>query len=336
MQQRLHYYQLDNIGIRHEELVEHVEDPQLARKLFTQRVTTTLISTVTHLPLNKLLPMIREMLSSMKSKDLQAYVNNSQVEGLIGTYGSTASLDRSENHDGLVIVQSNLSANKATQYVTTDIHDLISLDASGGATHHLQMTMDYQQKGDVYGFDTYYDFVRVYVPVHSQLLAGDGFDQYDRPYCGDAQSIYTICQPDVFGNGALVCVPPISLGLATSYISDPYAGRDHPLDMIGPPQYLQSDEEGRGMFGGWVIVPKNCKMTVTLSWYVPPMGQRPYNLLLQAQAEVYAPLDLMIVSAQKACSSNQGNSLHFSRLMDGRDLDFTIEQRGSRCVLIAR
>ena len=42
---RLHYYQLDNTGIRREEIVEHVDDPQVARKLFTQRVTTTLIST---------------------------------------------------------------------------------------------------------------------------------------------------------------------------------------------------------------------------------------------------------------------------------------------------
>lgn len=335
LQQRLHYYQLDNKGIRHEEIVEHVEDPQVARKLFTQRVTTTLITTVTHLSLTKLLPLASEMLSSMKSKDLQAYVTNPQIESLIGTYGSTASLDRSNSHDGLFIVQSNLSANKASQYVTTQIHDAITLDAMGGATHHLQMTLDYQQKGDVYGFDTYYDYVRVYIPVNSQLLAGNGFDQYDRLYCGDAQSTSRLCQPDVYGNGSLFCVPPITIGFTTSYLYDPFAGRDHPLDLIGSPQNLQSDEAGRGMFGGWVVIPKNCIMKVTLSWYVPPTGQHPYNLLLQAQADVYAPLDLTIQPAQEACVPNQGNSLHFSSVMKGEDMNFTVKQQGSKCVLIS-
>ena len=124
---RLHYYQLDNQGIRHEEIVEHVDDPQVARKLFTQRVTTTLLSTVTHLPLTKILSMAREMLHSMKSKDLQIYIDNPQIESLIGKYGSTASLDRSTAHDGLFIVQSNLSASKATQYVTTAIRDAITI-----------------------------------------------------------------------------------------------------------------------------------------------------------------------------------------------------------------
>ncbi len=333
---RLHYYQLDNTGIRREEIVEHVDDPQVARKLFTQRVTTTLISTVTHLPLNKFLPMANEMLHSMKSKDLQVYVTNPQIESLIGKYGSTASLDRSANHDGLFIVQSNLSASKASQYVTTAIQDMITLDAQGGATHHLQMTLDYQQKGDVYGFDTYRDYVRVYVPVNSQLLAGNGFDQYDKPYCGDAQSGYSLCQPDVYGDGSLVCSPPIEIGYATPYLNDPYAGTDHPLDMTGPPQNLQSDEAGRAMFGGWVVIPKNCTMKVTLSWYVPPTGQHAYDLLLQAQASVYARLDLTIQPAQKTCVPAQGNALHFSDVMDGEDMTFTVKQQGSKCSLISK
>jgi hypothetical protein len=333
---RLHYYQLDNTGIRREEIVEHVDDPQVARKLFTQRVTTTLISAVTHLPLNKLLPMANEMLHSMKSKDLQVYVTNPQIESLINKYGSTASLDRSANHDGLFIVQSNLSASKASQYVTTAIQDMITLDAQGGATHHLQMTLDYRQKGDVFGFDTYRDYVRVYVPVNSQLLAGNGFDQYDKPYCGDAQSGYSLCQPDIYGDGSLVCSPPIEIGYATSYLNDPYAGTDHPLDMTGPPQNLQSDEAGRAMFGGWVVIPKNCTMKVTLSWYVPPTGQHAYDLLLQAQASVYARLDLTIQPAQKTCVPAQGNALHFSDVMDGQDMTFTVKQQGSKCSLISK
>jgi len=333
---RLHYYQLDNRGIRREEIIEHINDPQVARKLFTQRVTTTLISVATHLPLNKMLSMANEMLYSMKTKDLQAYITNPQLESLIAKYGSTASLDRSTDHDGLFIVQSNLSASKASQYVTTSIQDTITLNARGGATHSLQVTLDYQQKGDVYGFDTYRDYVRVYVPVQSQLLAGNGFDQYDKPYCGDALSRYRLCSPDVYGDGSLVCSPPIEIGYATSYLNDPYRGTDHPLDVIGPPQNQQSDEVGRAMFGGWVVIPKNCTMKVTLSWYVPPMNEHLYGLLLQAQAGVNVPLDLTIHPASNTCVPSQGNTLHFSDVMDGEDMSFTVKQQGSECSLVSK
>jgi len=332
---RLHYYQLDNAAIRHEELIEHVEDPQLARKLFTRRVTSALISTVMHLPINKMLPMANEILHSMKTKDLQVYVTDPQLESLIGEYGSTASLDRSTNSDGLFIVQSNLSANKASQYVTTAFQDTITLDARGGATHNLQITLDYQQKGNVYGFDTYRDYLRVYVPLNSQMLKGDGFDQFDKPYCGDAQSGYRLCSTDVYGDGSLVCSPAIEIGYATSYLNDPYALTDHPLDLIGPPQNQHSDEAGRAMFGGWVVIPKNCAMKVTLSWYVPPISHQSYTLQLQAQASVYSSLDLTIQPAPGTCITNQGNALHFSNVMDGEDMTFTIKQQGSKCSLVS-
>jgi hypothetical protein len=332
----LHYYQLNNTGIRREEIVEHVNDNQIARKLFTQRVTAALINTVTHLPLDKMFSLANELLHSMKSKDLQIYVTNSQLESLIGKYGSTASLDRSPTHDGFFIVQSNLSASKASQYVTTTIQDTITLNNHGGATHYLQLTLDYKQKGDVYGLDTYRDYVRIYVPVNSQLLTGNGFDQFGKPYCGDEQSGYSLCQPDVYGDGSLVCSPPIEIGYASSYLGDPYAGKDHPLDVTGPPQNQQSDEAGRAMFGGWVVIPKNCTMKVTLSWYVPPMSKQPYSLLLQAQASVYSPLDLTIQPPAGTCAFDQGNALHFSRVMDGEDIFFTVKRQGSKCSLLSQ
>ncbi len=335
LETRLHYYQLDNKGIRREEIIEHVEDPQVARKLFTQRVTSTLLSSVTHLSINKMLPMANEMLQSMKSKDLQIYVTNPQLEALIGKYGSTASMDRSTTHDGLFIVQSNLSASKASQYVATSIKDTIALDSKGGATHNLQMTLDYQQKGDVYGLDTYRDYVRIYTPTNSQLISGNGFDQSGKPYCGDAQqSTWRLCQPDVYGDGSLVCSTPIEIGPSTSYLNDPAAGlSDRPLDVTDAPTNLQSDEAGRNMFGGWVVIPKNCTMKVTLSWYVPPMNKQAYDLLLQAQASVYAPLNLTIQPTAGMCG--QKNALHFSSTMNGTDTNFTVKQQGAQCSLVA-
>jgi hypothetical protein len=286
---------------------------------------------VTHLPLNQMLPLANEILQSMKTKDLQVYVTNSQAEDLIGKYGSTASLDRSTTHDGLFIVQSNLSASKASQDVTTVIQDSIKLDAKGGATHHLTLTLEYQQIEPVYGWDTYRDYVRIYVPENSQFISGNGFAQYDEPYCGDAQSGYAFCQPDVYGDGSLVCAPPIEIGFAASLFGDPYENRDHPLDRIGPPTNQQSDEAGRAMFGGWVVIPKNCTMKVTLSWYVPPMSAQPYGLLLQAQAGVDSPLEFTVQPSAGTCGLQKGEALHFFQTMNGEDHFFTIHHQGESC-----
>src|SRR5205814_8462655 len=53
LEDRLHYYQLNNQGVRKHQIIGHVEDNQQARKLSTPRLTTTLMSTVMHLPIDR-------------------------------------------------------------------------------------------------------------------------------------------------------------------------------------------------------------------------------------------------------------------------------------------
>src|ERR1700738_4049592 len=87
------------------------------------------------------------------------------------------------NADGFMVVQSNISISKASEYVHTTEQDNITLDAQGGATHNLAITLDYNRAGhNVYGITTYSDYMRVYVPQSSQLISGDGFDT-GHPLC---------------------------------------------------------------------------------------------------------------------------------------------------------
>src|SRR5260221_6121968 len=83
--------------------------------------------------------------------------------------------------DGFMVVQANISISKASQYVHTTYQDNIVLDAQGGATHNLAITLDYRQTGPVYGYDTYADYIPVYAPADAQLLGGDGFDNRHLP-----------------------------------------------------------------------------------------------------------------------------------------------------------
>ncbi len=325
MEERLHYYQLDNQGIRKEEVVEHVDGPDAptqARKLFTARLSRVLQDHVRRASSDELIAIVRTMLYALKTRDLQVYVTNPQIEGLLALFGAAGMLDRSTRHDGLYVVQANLSANKASQYVRTLLHDVVTLNASGGATHVMQLRLIYNQIGPVYGLDTYRDYVRVYVPPGSQFLWGNGFDS-GVPFCGTG---YGACpQGNIYQNGTLLCSSAVAdAGAATTMLNDPYAHRWHPLDQAGPPTNFASDEPERAMFGGWVVIPKNCTMTVTLSWYVPAMSHAPYALLVQRQANTFPELDLTILPTPGNCARLATSGLHFSGIMDGLDLSFAL------------
>ncbi|MBO0796282.1 MAG: hypothetical protein J2P36_35780, partial [Ktedonobacteraceae bacterium] len=321
LEERLHYYQLDNAGIRKEQLIEHIADPLQARKLFTATLTRTLIDHVRHAPPDELIAIARQGLQELQTKDIQVYVTNPQIEDLLIQRGAAAQINRSTRHDGLYVVQADLNANKASRYVRTQLHDVVTLDAHGGATHVLQMRLIYNQIGPVYGLDTYRDYVRVYVPSGARLLWGHGFDS-GIPFCGGA--LAPCPTYDVYSDGTLLCPASMSQpGASTTMLDDPYAGHFHPLDKIGPPTNLQSDMAGRAMFGGWVIVPKNCTVTITLSWYVPPIGAA-YSLLIQRQSSTFPELDLTILTTAQYCGKLQITGKHFSGLLSGRDVFFSL------------
>ncbi len=230
-------------------------------------------------------------------------------------------IDRSISHDGIYVVQADLNANKASQYVHTQFHDVVMLDAQGGATHTLQMRLVYSQLGPVYGLDTYRDYVRVYVPPAAKFLWGNGFDN-GTAFCGGPLAACPTYDP--YSDGSLLC--PANMagpGATTSQLNDPYAGRFHPLDRIGPPTNRQSDMSGRAMFGGWVIVPKNCTMTVSLSWYVPAMSTT-YTLLFQRQSSTFPELDLTILTTAQYCGKLHTAGKHFNGLLSGRDAFFSL------------
>ncbi|HET9920896.1 MAG TPA: DUF4012 domain-containing protein [Ktedonobacteraceae bacterium] len=322
LEERLHYYQQDNAGIYKQIHIQPGDTSTSDRKRFTSLLAKLLIDKVRHSPPDELIAIGRQVLNDLKTKDLEIYVSNPQVEALLTQYGDAAQVDRSTTHDGLYVVQANISASKASQYVRTIMHDTVTLDANGGATHVMQLRLVYTQIGPVYGYDTYRDYVRVYVPPGSKFLSGDGFDT-GVPLCGGA---YVACPLNgVYSGGQLLC--PAGLyqpGAAAPSISDPDGGHWHPLDTIGPPTNMQSDEPGRAMFGGLVVVPKNCGLTVTLSWYVPPMGHAPYSLLVQRQAGTFPELDLTVLPTPGDCAALKTSGLHFDGLMSV-DTSFTLK-----------
>jgi hypothetical protein len=268
---------------------------------------------IRHAAPGELMALASEMPHSLRTRDLQIYFTNAQLEDLLMQYDLAGQVNRSTTHDGLYVVQANVSASKASQYVRTSISDTVSLDAAGGATHVMHLSLAYAEIGQIYGLDTYRDYVRVYVPPSAKLLWGDGFDT-GQPLCDGP---FGSCPAEsVYPHDELVCpTGQYQVGFAAPMLNDPYAGEWHPLDTIGPPTNRVSDEPGRAMFGGYVVIPKNCTMTVTLSWYVPPLGHSPYELFVQRQAGTFPELDLTVLPTPGDCAQLATSGIHFARVL---------------------
>lgn len=311
----LHYYQLDNAGILKQFQVNQgaTNTSTSARKRFTSYVASLLLARVRAAPANELLAIAHQVLDDLQTKDVQVYFTDPGAEKVLMRYGYAGQLDRSTTRDSLFVVQQNLSASKASQYVQTIMHDTVSLDSKGGATHLLQIRLVYNQAGPVYGYDTYYDYLRVYVPPNSRLLSGDGFSS-GTPLCGGSYGDCAVNGP--YPDGELACpAGQYQPGASPPSLFGSDGGTWEPLQTLGGPTNTTSDEPGRAMYGGWVIVPKNCTMTVTLSWYVPPMSQHGYSLLVQRQAGTFPELDLSILPDAANCASLATTGLHFDGML---------------------
>lgn len=316
----LHYYQLDNSGILKQIHQQPGDQETSTRKRFTNTLASLLMSKVRSAPSNELLAIAQQVFQDLKTKELQIYFTDPGAESLLMHYGYAGQMDRSTTHDGLYVVQENLSASKASQYVQTIMHDTVTLNNQGGATHVLQIRLVYQQNGPVYGYDTYFDYLRVYVPPNSQLLWGDGFEG-SRPLCGGSSGACPVNGP--YPNGELSCpAGQYQPGAGPPSLTGSDGSNWEPLHALVGPTNTQSDEPGRAMYGGWVIVPKNCTMNVTLSWYVPPMSQQPYSLLVQRQAGTFPEMDLTIRPNAAHCASLGTAGLHFDDILV-KDASFT-------------
>ena len=158
-----------------------------------------------------------------------------------------------------MVVQANISISKASQFVHTTEHDAVTLDSHGGATHHLTITLTYNQTGPVYGFDTYADYIRVYAPASAQFLDGDGFDT-GKPLCtpstgkhqgrGNPGPIKGCSQYSTsFPSSARYC-PSGNYSLGTRGYTLNNTKGVRVIDSLGAPTALSSDLPGHAMFGG--------------------------------------------------------------------------------------
>ena len=297
LEQKIHFYQLDPAGEARNHALFPNDTQAFARKRFVQLVARLLEDHVRHMPVSKLKEVAKQALADMQARDIQVYVTNPRIEGILTRERATGTIVTPAGTDSFFVVHTNWSAAKSTPHIQVVQHDSVWLDTHGGATHYLTLTMS-NVAGNLpyYGPTTYQDFVRVYVPGDAQLLGADGFDTNVK-LCDIKQ-----CPPVPYPNGELWCpaghYDPLDR-TGTIYGND----KNRPLDVLGGPTAWDTDVPGTAMWGGNVVIPILCTATVWVSWYVPnvaapsnavPAGSQPYTLVVQRQGGTFYEADITI------------------------------------------
>ncbi len=285
LEDRLYYYQDTDAGIAKQRQL-FPADAYLAeenRKHFLQSVTQVLQDKVKHLPSSELAPLAQQIFEDMKSKDLQVYVTNSQIEDQLLKLRAGGAVDTRSGIDGYLLVQANVSYDKDSPYVIITQHDDVTLDDKGGAKHILTITLYHDPNDPIYSqYKTYRDYVRIYVPPQARLIRGIGFDTglplcwapppYD-PGAGKPWQFADVpyCTSNPYPDGELSC-PAGGYGPgAIAAVGDGYT--NWASDVLGPPPQTATDLPGRAMWGGFVVIPASCTAKLTLRWYVPHVAR---------------------------------------------------------------
>lgn len=296
LETKIHYYEENDAGIAKAQALFNDFNPADRNKIrtkFTEAVQQLLETHVRHLPKSELIPLAKQALADLRSKDVQVYVNNTGVESQLQKLHADGAIDTTPNVDGLFVSQVNVSISKGSPYVATTINDTVTLDTKGGATHHLNVILknNAQSGTQVAGYTTYRDYVRVYVPAGAKLSYSDGFDTgklmcvaptppptnpnppnppNPNPPTPPTTSAPT-CGSNPYPNGERVCpagqyLPPKdSQG---GYIVQP-GNKPGTLNEVGAPTATKSDVPGLTMWGGYVVIPQFCTATLSLNYYVP-------------------------------------------------------------------
>ena len=172
---RIHFHQLGGKAAgQGSSIISSPGGHSSTRKRFTELLAEHFLARVRQLPSSDLSKFLLLMVNSLRSKDIQIYLNSAIAENLLHRYHLDAAI-QSPVGDGLFVVDANISANKANSFIVNTLNDQVTIDSQGNAIHLTTLQYAWTIAGQIYGHALYRDYVHVYAPPGSILLAQEGW-----------------------------------------------------------------------------------------------------------------------------------------------------------------
>ena len=170
---RIHFHQLGPAG-EGPDTVASPDGHSSLRKRFSELLAEHFLERIHQLPSSSLPKLLQTLMNSVRTKDLQLYFNNSAAEAMLHIAHVDDSIASPTTGDSLMVVDANVSPNKANSFIRNTMSDVVTIDAQGNAIHHTTLTYAWTIDGIDYGNALYRDYVRIYVPPGAMLQQQTG------------------------------------------------------------------------------------------------------------------------------------------------------------------
>jgi hypothetical protein len=172
---RIHFHQLGGRAAgAGSELIPSPDGNSSLRKRFTALLEEHFLAHVRQLSSADLSKLLLLMFNSVRSKDIQVYFNSTLAEKILQSYHLDSAI-QSPLGDSLFVVDANIAANKANNFIINTLNDQVTIDSQGNAFHRASLQYTWKIPGKNYGNPVYRDFIHVYVPPGSILLMQNGW-----------------------------------------------------------------------------------------------------------------------------------------------------------------
>ena len=131
-----------------------------------------------------LLPLLVNLQESLEQKEIQLYFSDKITENAVEDYGwSGKIISTNPDQDYLLVVNTNIQGQKTDANIKQTISHQAVIDNNGTITDTVTVTRTHTgtDNGGLYG-STNIDYIRIYVPVGSELISANGFTWPDEKY----------------------------------------------------------------------------------------------------------------------------------------------------------
>ncbi|MGD0523454.1 MAG: DUF4012 domain-containing protein [Candidatus Microgenomates bacterium] len=132
-------------------------------------------------PKDKLPKLFTAVFKSIMEKHVLFYMNDPAAQSAVEAFNLAGRIKEVSGEDYLHINDANLGGRKSNLYVTQEVDQEVTSD-SGGVTDTLTITYKNSAKQDGWLNSILPDWIRVYVPKGSILIAAEGLDDKAAPY----------------------------------------------------------------------------------------------------------------------------------------------------------
>lgn len=193
---------------------------------------------------------------SLRNRDIQIYSRNEDLQQKLIQLSMAGKLEN-VGSDYLMIVNSNLGGDKTDEVIEQQAKLTVDIETSNSIVNTLKITRKHNGKiGNSFTGVANKNYLRVYVPLGSELIDSLGFTQPER---------------DKF------------------FVAEDYLEVDEYLEEVETNDFFDHDlrvyqEDGKTVFAGWIDLPLGEAKTVMLKYELPFKFNDDYELYLQKQS----------------------------------------------------